>query len=279
MSHHQLSCSGSKSAPGRIHRGRMPAQRSLVRHILHICGLMIEKPDALYIFSKLRKAHRIRAIGIRRHLGMTLGGNTVKSVPVTLYLMPQRESAHPYILRLMYQHGRITLHGMEHYFEIRALSKKGIVELQHGAKRPRAIDIQLPGASVHGHGTQQAEQTEQMVAMYVSYEHRFHLKERYMHTPHLLLSTLPAVNKEQAPMYRQYLSAWISIRNGHSRSCAHYLKSKIHTNYSPFANLSLRAARASISPSVVFSTLALTLLTAFLVFSASVAAALSFTSA
>lgn len=49
--------------------------------------------------------------------------------------------------------------------------------------------------------------------------------------------------------------------------------------YSPFSSLSLRAARASISPRVVFSTLELIFFTARLVFSDSAAAAFSLTSA
>ena len=139
--------------------------------------------------------------------------------------------------------------------------------------------MKLSGPAVHSHGVKQPEESEHVVSVYVGDEYRLNLDKRQMGAPHLLLTAFSAINEKQAPSCRKHLGAWISIGNGHSRSCAHYSKSKVHKDYSPFSSFSLRAARASMSPRVVFSTLVLTFLITFLVFSASAATAFSLTSA
>lgn len=76
-------------------------------------------------------------------------------------------------------------------------------------------------------------------------------------------------------------SAWaLGFRSEKGRAEAepNIVRVKFIGDYSPFSSFSLRAARASMSPRVVFSTALLMLFTALLVETASRSAAFSFTS-
>ena len=76
-------------------------------------------------------------------------------------------------------------------------------------------------------------------------------------------------------------SAWalgFLSEKGRAEAEPNIVSVKFISDYSPFSSFSLRAARASMSPRVVFSTDLLMFFTALLVVAASLAAAFSFTS-
>ncbi len=104
-----------------------------------------------------------------------------------------------------------------------------------------------------------------------------------------LLRSFAAVNEKQAPVHGQSMrnkrpctdSAWalgFLSEKGRAEAEPNIVSVKFIGDYSPFSSFSLRAARASMSPRVVFSTALLMLFTALLVEAASLAAAFSLTS-
>ena len=66
-----------------------------------------------------------------------------------------------------------------------------------------------------------------MVAVDMGDEDSVKFGKRYPALYHLPLDGFTAVYQKQAPMYFKYVSALKSIVNGHCRSSAHYLQSKI----------------------------------------------------
>ena len=83
-----------------------------------------------------------------------------------------------------------------------------------------------------------------MVSVDVGNEHGFNLQKAQMGPSYLLLGAFGAVDKKQAPVYTEHLGAWISIRNGHSRSCAHCRQSKIHKELFSLCKLLLECCKS-----------------------------------
>ena len=131
---------------------------------------------------------------------MPLGRYAVEAVAVALYLVSQRECRHGQVLGTVDRLRFSALHRIEHDLIAHSLTEERFVELQHRTEGLGTVDIQVGGPAVQGHGTEQAEQAEHMVAVYVRYEHGLDLEERHACLAQLLLGTLAAVDKEEAPL-------------------------------------------------------------------------------
>jgi len=162
---------------------------------------MIEHIHALEPFGKLLFICSVRTIGIGSDLGPAGSWDAIEAIAVALYLMIERKCAHIDILGTVDKHRFFAGHGFEDNVEIHTLSEEGPVEVEHGTQGLRTIYIKGSLSSIHGHGAQQAEKAEEMVAMDMGDEYGLHFHEGKVGAPHLLLRAFAAVDKKQAPVH------------------------------------------------------------------------------
>ena len=121
-----------------------------------------------------------------------------------------------------------AFHGNELHFQTGGVGVCLPEEVKHGGKGCGAIDPNVAACSGECYGGKQSEEAVNMVSVDVRYEYCIQSLERQMHTAHLPLGTLAAVNQKQAPTYIKYLSAWIPSCRGLGRSRAQYIQLKVH---------------------------------------------------
>ena len=117
--------------------------------------------------------------------------------------------------------------GMEVNVNADALAIIGEEEFQKRTKIRRTVNDDRCGSRRESQCGKKREETENMVAVDMGDEDGVKFGKGHPALYHLPLDGFTAVYQKQAPMYFKYVSALKSIVNGHCRSSAHYLQSKI----------------------------------------------------